>query len=267
MPNDTQGQIEAEGKQAVAMPTTDKPTEAPIAPQGSLPEDATERTKAEFAKLLERNRAMAEELDRLKKPAVPLPTSVLDEFQRDMGTVEGLPPAQVTAPQPSTTDQDEYVDVNALNRALEENARIAKEAAERARKAEERIAKYEQSSEEQRTHKEHPYLDPYNPNFDKKFYELVRLKVREQRQLGQQDYLGAANYVKANYYDPATVTSQKAAQEQVQQQAQQEQRAEASNEAATPRSSYEGATHEELVKGTYNGDTDAIYKRLQASGH
>ena len=269
MPTDTTGQDNnAEGQQQVAMPTTNQPAEAVVTQQeqsGQLPEDASERTKAEFEKLKEHNKQLAEKLKQLETPVQPQ-QSVLDSLIPQQN-VEHLSQTQIESEAQKFVDKDGYVDVDALNRSLADLNRQAKEATERARRAEERIAKFEQTEEVTIAHSKHPYLDPYNPNFDQKFYNLVRNEVIGQMINGEQNLLKAADKVKKELYDPEPIRAQAQAQEKEKQQDAVEKRSQAGFSTSSQKAGVDPNEQADLVTKTRKGDINALYKRLQANGY
>lgn len=263
------------------MPSQDKPADAIVpeqSPEGQLPEDVSERTKAEFAKLLEANKQLKQELE-ASKPRSP---SVLDSLRPQIGvTPQTVAPVEAKAPVSkennvdeivkSLVDEEGYVDGNKLTAALTHaNARAekaeeeAKRAAQLAQEARDRQTRFEETEQEKKTHQDFPELDPNNKEkFDPRYYNLVRLEMIDQYMKGQNDFYAAAKKIQTLYRpDQTPVTEVQPTQEkQLDNIAKKEQ-------INTPEPSRPGTTKtpEELVVGTMKGDRDSIYERLKAIG-
>ena len=247
---DTQGNIAAEEIQPAPIPSETKPAETVVTP---LPDEASERTRVEFEKLTKHNAELKEQLDAYKGK-----TSVLDDLK---------PPAPVietkVEPKSRFVDENGYVDVAKVEESLSK-------ADERAAKAEakaEEVARKIQDSEEKAmvkaAHAEFPQLDPHNENFDPKFYELVRNDLIGQMMQGTQDIVQAAQRV-SKLYTPVDVEAAKT--EAVTEYKGKVKRSQAT-ESVTGRGKGEPSDQEELARKTREGDPNALFKRLQASGN
>lgn len=287
--DDTQkAEIEDEGQQPVELPPTEETAEVSAPPEdearsadpeGELPEDAKERTRQEFEKLKAKNRELSEKLSQFEGPK-PQRRSALDTFapqqlvrkqeQKDQSAFEF---------QPIVPDENGYIDVNVLNQTnqvmlnrlkhLEEQAELARQKAE---EAENKVATYEHTSKTSKVYQAHPYLDPTNDSFDEKFSDLVRKELLDQMvNQGREDYLEAANKVKAEYYDPSQKPTPQAAPEPVREQTDTKQanaQKRTQINAMQPKSSQGTPTdHDSLVQRSRLGDKAAIYERLKRSGY
>lgn len=275
MPNDTeQAQEQTEETTVEAMPTSNQPAEQeaaesqPLQVEDGLPDGVSERTKAEFEKLKEHNKKLAEENALLKGPQRPKETSVLDGILPIPQTQNYLQPGQAEQIAQSYVDSDGYVDVDAVQKAIATANKAAKDANDRAQRVEERVARYEQNDEVKKAHSMFPALDPYNENFDQKFYDLVRNELLGQMVKGEQDLVKAAKKVKTDLYDPDSIKAQIKATEEAQQKQKVTQKVQATANPGQTKSNLSSSGEQaELVSGTIKGDRDALYKRLQASGY
>lgn len=234
MPDDTQeGQkddnVQAEGKQAEGVPTSEKPAENVDEKTALENSKNPERTKEYIEKLKEENR-------QLKEQANPTPKkSVLDIFPDDSqtqqsgqnqqpgsqapagDTYQNLSQSQVNDIYQGLIDKDGYIDPKALEQRL--NAansaeKQAKEALNRARQAEQRIEKYEQTRQAEQLHETYPELDPYSDSFNQEAYDLVKNEVLNQwASTGKQNAVEAAKKMEKYFRDD------KKAQKQIVQQA------------------------------------------------
>lgn len=276
--SDSQGQKkEAEGT-AEVMPAETKPTvtsqtqpEALANVEGDLPENASDRTRQEFEKLKAKNKELAEQL-RLKEQQ-NRPASVMDELY-----VPPVREVQDTSPnypvltentieevKQSLVDRDGYLDAQALERQLSGYANSqrqalesAKRAEERARAAEERIARFEQTQVTQELHKAFPQADPYSDKFDVNFYNHLKKEIIFQMTQGKTNPLEAAQQV-TTYYKPTAPDTTKADETIVQRQ-------QASTQTGGKRGTPAKYSEEDLVKGTRQGDLNALGERLRRSG-
>lgn len=283
-----------EGKQPVAVPTTEKPVEVSAPPKDEartatpegqkptqeLPEEASERTRKEFEKLKEHNRLMAEELKALKNPPAQR-RSALDIFQPTQASPQQQPP--VFAPpfatrppvqeeplKPIEPDENGYIDINALNQTVQrvndltrQAQEEARRAREEARRAEERVSKFEHTDKTLKTYEKFPYLDPNRPEFDEKFSDLVRKELLDQMvNQGRENYIEAAERVKRDYYDPSSKPEPKVDPKVEENVAKRDQI------NAMPRASKGESEPEQefLVQETRRGNRSAIYQRLKKSG-
>ena len=258
---DTQGNNTAEEIQPSAIPTENKPAEPEVS---QLPDEASERTKVEFEKLKQHNADLKAELDVYKTKK-----SVLDDLRPSTETV--LPPTpsltqtKVEEIKSSLVDENGYVDVARLERALKDADERARKAEERALAVESRVQNSEEKIQVREVHKEFPNLDPHSESFDPKFYELVRLELIGQMMNGEQDMAKAAKKV-ASIYEPKEDVS-KAREEAVKEYKGKVEKRSQATESNGGRGTSEPSEREELRKRTMEGDRNALFKRLQASGN
>lgn len=273
-----QGQDEGQGTAPVEMPATDQPAEVSAPPatearpaevEGTLPEGVSERTRLEFEKLKAHNKEMAEKLKSLEQPKAPK-RSALDMFAPQGQPVQVPQPMPVQAAveeiKPVVPDENGYVDINSLNQTIaqvNERSRKVEEAAktaqQKALEAVDRVSKYEHTDKTLKTYAAHPYLDPNGDKFDEKFSDLVTKELLFQMYSGgQQDYLAAANAVKAKYYDPTAnvVKPDSENKENV------TKRDQISPPTGTKQ---QEVNQDQLVAKSRAGDRNAIYQRLQNS--
>ncbi len=277
---DTQKAVEvAEGQQPVELPAQEKPAEVsappteearPAEPEGELPEGVSEKARREFEKLKESNRRMAEKLNAYEKPKTER-RSALDTFAPQPMYGVPQPQAEVSEDIPEIApDENGYIDVSVINQTnkalaarlkrLEEEAKAARKKAE---DAEVRVAKYEHTEKSAKVYAQFPHLDPTSDQFDEKFSDLVRKELLDQMvNQGKEDYLGAAQRVKTEYYDPTskpTPPVDTAKQENLQKREQ----------ISAPSSSRGQRTQmddETLIQATRMGNTAALNERLKRSG-
>lgn len=258
---DTQGNNTAEEIQPSAIPTENKPADTEVS---QLPDEASERTKVEFEKLKQHNADLKAELDVYKTKK-----SVLDDLRPSTETV--LPPTpsltqtKVEEIKSSLVDENGYVDVARLERALKDADERARKAEERALAVESRVQNSEEKIQVREVHKEFPNLDPHSESFDPKFYELVRLELIGQMMNGEQDMAKAAKKV-ASIYEPKEDVS-KAREEAVKEYKGKVEKRSQATESNGGRGTSEPSEREELRKRTMEGDRNALFKRLQASGN
>jgi len=276
---------EDEGKQPVALPTTEKPAEVSAPPkeeartaetEGKLPEEVKERTREEFDKLKAKNKELAEKLNAYEPK--PKKRSALDVFApQEVATVQPpmFNPRPVKPPEeikPVVPDENGYIDINVLNqtiaqmnernRRIEETTRIASNSA---KQAEDRISKYEHTDKTLKTYEKHPYLDPNNVDtFDEKFSELTKLEIiRQMTEEGTSDYLKAANKVKDSFYDPTKKPQVPVDEKQVANVAKRDQ----INAISGVSKGEKEPEQEYLVSESRRGSRDAVYQRLKKSGY
>ena len=202
MPDNENGQIVVE-ETTQPMPSENKPEV-----ENSLPDEATERTKEQFAKLTEKNKELASKLEILEKvnqPETPK-ISALDRLR---------PPSQPKAaeipekeePEEALIDENGYIDEARLKKSLDSSKQRAKDAEEKAKlaqqKAEEasrRIEEYEVTTEKKRVHSDFPEIDPYSPKFNPKLYDQVSKDMLWNLvNVGQEDFYGTTAKVVGEY--------------------------------------------------------------------
>jgi len=256
---DTQGNNTVEEKQPAAIPTENKPADT-VEPK--LPDGVSERTAAEFDKLKEHNAQLKAENEAYKSK-----TSVLDDFKPSSEV-------QVETPNLSTTqveeikskfiDENGFVDVAKVEEALGKAEERAKRAEEKADDIAQRIQNSEEQVEVKAVHAEFPNVDPHSATFDPNFYRLVKLELVDQMMNGTKDFKSACEAV-SKMYKPADVSQAKSEAEKEHKQ-KVTARDQASEEVSS-RGKGEPSDLDELKRKTQEGDQDALYKRLQASGN
>jgi hypothetical protein len=118
MSNTNNGQEQIEEQTIEAVPTSEQPAEE-VQSQDELPDQVSERTRAEFEKLKQHNQQLAEKVAALEG-AKPQSTSVLDEFLSST-PAEPTASAQVAAhpqQQDQFVDNEGFVDPALLNAKL-----------------------------------------------------------------------------------------------------------------------------------------------------
>jgi hypothetical protein len=262
MSDDTQGTTTAEETTAPAIPTENKPAE-PSEP--TLPDGVAERTKEEFEKLKKHNLELKNKLSQFEQPK----TSVLDDIRPaadvPMPPTPSLKPAQVQEIKESLVDENGYVDVARLESKLKAAESEASEAKQRAAQAEARMQRFEESAQVRAAHAEFPQLNPNSPTFDPKFYDLVKNELIGQMMRGEQDMMRAAKKASELYTPKADVT--KAKEEAVEEFKTKVAKRDMASESGTGRGAKTPIDREELIRKTRQGDSNALYKRLQASGN
>ena len=178
-------QVEEKPQEEVSAP--DKPTEE------GLPEDVSERTRTEFEKLKAHNKELSEKLKSLE----PKPQSVFDSLRPQMPSQAfgNLTPQQVGDISQKYTDQEGYLDENALSQALREANERAQRAEVAAQQTRDAFRQFEEKEQVRKTHSKFPQLDRDSDQFDPRFYELTRNEMVGQMMRGEQDYLKAAEKV------------------------------------------------------------------------
>ena len=256
---DTQGKETVEEKLPPAIPTETKPAETD---EPKLPDEATERTKVEFEKLTKHNAELKAQLDAYKGK-----TSVLDDLRPSSEIAVETPsltPEKVEEIKSKFIDENGYVDVGKVEEALNRAEARAKNAEDKANSIERRIRDSEESANVKVAHTEFPTLDPHNEKFDQKFYELVKLNLIGQMMNGQQDIVKAAREV-SKLYTPVDVS--KAETKAVDEYKAKVSKRDQASEEVSSRGKGEPSDLDELKRKTQEGDQDALFKRLQASGN
>ena len=192
----------------VDMPATDKPAEE------GLPEDVSERTKSEFEKLKAHNKELSEKLKSLE----PRPQSVFDSLRPQVPQNFGnLTTQQVGDISLKFTDDQGYLDENALSKALKDANDRASRAEAAARESRDAIRLFEEREQMRVTHSKFPQLDVNSDKFDPRFHEITRNEMVGQMMRGEQDYLKAAEKAALIMTSPSEVKKpdQKANLEQI----------------------------------------------------
>lgn len=260
-----------------SMSNSNQPADVEVqthAPEGELPEEVKERTKAEFEKLKEANRLLKQELEASR----PKPQSVLESLRPQGGQVDkkeiatliedntDLKGSEVDDVIKQLVDEDNYLDTDKLKKVLADNSRKMSMAEQRAAKAEEvakmaseKVTKFEETEQMKRVYQEFPTLNPESENFDERFFQLVRNEmIGQMMENGQQDLTAATKKV-MDIYRPGEAEAKK-----LEAATTQREQASAGVSAAQGKADL---NHEDLVNRTKKGDREAIYARLQAAGY
>jgi hypothetical protein len=188
------------------------PSEIKPESEDSLPEDATDRTKEQFAKLTEKNKELASKLELLEKVNAKPEEPKLSALERLRGPASHpvvTPTAPVAEPEPDEplADENGYLDEARLKKGLDLSKRKAQEAEERAKKAQEtadaamrKIEEYEVGGEKKRVHSAFPEIDPYSEKFNPKLYDQVSKDMLWNLvNVGKEDFYATAEKVVSEY--------------------------------------------------------------------
>jgi len=201
--------------------------------QFELPEGSNPRTKKAFDRLLANNRKLKERLKgapgQQPQPDVPEGSSVFDSIYGRSGQADqGVPPAQMPQGYEHVTNAANYqglnqqqvntitqqfmrqdqqtgevtVDAEGLVGALlQENQRAVAQAQAQTRQT---IARYEEKEQVREAHGSHPYLNPTDKSFDRRFYDLVRVHMYDSLVNNDgRSFKQVADHVAKNVYNPA----------------------------------------------------------------
>ena len=270
MPDETNRQDTVKDTPA-ELPADNKPAdvkEQTEVKEGSLPEDAKERTKAEFEKLTKVNRELKAELEAKAQPK----KSVLDSLRPEVAKPVVAPPApnqgkSVDETVDSLVDAEGYVDTARLKQTLQESDQRTAQAVAKANKAlaeaqqaSRKVSHFAETEEMKEVHKAYPTLNPESKTFDPVFFDLVRDRVIRQMTEGKQDvYLAAQEISEVRKSD----TEKAKEAEEVKATTTAKEQINASGSSAPARET----SHEELVKGTMQGDRKSLYERMKKSGN
>lgn len=258
MPDDVQnGQELVEQKPPEAVSTSNETQEE----SDDLPEDVSERTRNEFAKLKEHNKQLSERLKAVEDEKNKPTGSVFDSFQLpeiELPKVPNLSNQQVNDVYANLVDKDGYIDQIALTKALREANENAKQAREEAKRAREELDKRTESQQIKAAHKEFPWLDPKNiKKFDKKFYNAVRNEMVSQMIKGEKDLVEAARKVAEWYPLPKEEEELAKKEEQVK----------VANVTGTTSSRKAPSNNaSDLQRRMWRGDRSALLERLSNAG-
>ena len=156
--------------------------------------------------------------------------------------------------------------MNKLNKALADAQKRAEAAERKAQAAATSFETYTQTEQVSRAHAKHPYLDPNNPQFDRKFYDLTKNELIGQMMNGQKDVMLAADKV-AQMYKPQPVQkeeqSQKVKQENNNSKSQMNAGRTGSGQIV---GTYQSMSNDDLIARQRKGDRNALAERLKRSG-
>lgn len=260
------------------LPGENKPTEVTQAtgeqPVEGIPETASDRTKQEFEKLKQHNAELKAKLQALEGQGYTH-SSVLDSLKPKAPNDVQLRPAdyqylntqEVQETVQSLADENGYVDTALLEKQLRESNERAKRAEQSALAATQAVQQWNENEQVRRTHSAFPQLDPSNPNFDERFFKLVRNEMTGQMMEGKQDFYSAAENMYNSFYKPFVQEPQKAHVEAQQQQVQQNntQIAKEQINAGQPQST--ASSRDDLLARANKGDTTALGELLTQSGY
>lgn len=241
-------ETQVEEKPQEEVTASDKPTEE------GLPEDVSERTRTEFDKLKAHNKELSEKLKSLE----PKPQSVFDSLRPQMQAQPqafgNLTPQQVGDISQKYTDQEGYLDENALSKALRDANELARRAVEDAQQTRDAFRQFEEKEQVRKTHTKFPQLDSNSDSFDPRFYELTRNEMVGQMMRGEQDYLKAAEKVSLLFSGKPEVKQpdQKANLEQIN---------------ATAKSQKTQGADPGLIARVQRGDKGALAELLRQTGN
>lgn len=242
-----------EEQQTVELPTTENTAEES---DQTLPDGVSERTKEEFEKLKKHNAELKSQLDQIKGSNRPDKTSVLDEIHPQVEVASDTRDEKL-----NLVDENGYIDIDLLNKTLLESKRQTEEVRREAELAKQQIARFQETEKMKKIHNQFPQLDPYNvEKFDKRFYDFVKNELLGQMMEGKED-VEAAALKASDFFNPKKDEIKEEKKQAI-----------ASREQVnTPKGASTGSSspvdHDDLVRGTYKGDANAIFKRLQASGN
>lgn len=172
-----------------------------------LPEDASDRTKEQFEKLLEHNKQLKEELEAAKASSQKEIPSVIDSLNPkatveipDASQFSNLNQDQVNQVASDLTykgkDGFDYVDTALLNKRLQEANQRAEQAQREAQAASSQFQRYQESLQLRDAYQKYPQLDPNNKEaFDPHFYDSVKGELMLQAMQGKKDLVEAARVV------------------------------------------------------------------------
>lgn len=250
------GQENAEGQPAEAMPTSDKPAGQV---EGSIISE-NERTKQEFEKLKAHNKELSEKLAHYEQHQ-PQYASVLDELRPSMN-MEGSVPSQAQEV-PNFVDENDYVDMALLQKTLAQQQEEIRKAQEEARLAREKAEKFELNEQVKKAHELFPQLDPHSSSFDERFYKLVKNEIIGQKMQGYENLVEAASRVN----ELINPTPAQPVIEPTGKQAEAISKREQANTATGIRHEIPQDVHENLDRGVQKGDSLAIGVLLQQNGY
>lgn len=146
-----------------------------------------------------------------QKQRQPQSQSVFDEYRAPQPAIDaagyaGLNQQQVDSIASHYIDAEGNVDVDGLNRTLQEANQRAIQAQQYAQQAVERVTRYEESRQLQEAYQTYPQLDPQDKKFDPTFYEMVSQKLMVENYAKNKSLTvkQAADYIGKFYRQPET---------------------------------------------------------------
>lgn len=267
MPEELNGQKPVEGQQPASMPNANQ---TPENNEGELPEDTSERTRQQFEKLKQSNQELLDKVRQLEEVNKrPQANSALD-------ALKPTPPANPQVPGVSQdkvddiidklTDENGYIDDEALKRALKEAKEEARKAREEAKQTQATIEQIQENEEVQKAHAKYPQLDPKSDKFDANFFELVKNELVGQMMRGEKNLLAAADKI-ALIVPPKKEETPAPNPEPPAPNKQEEQLRQISGTAPNRSAfNYEQADLATLRQKSIAGDNNAIIERLRRAG-
>lgn len=245
-----------------------------------LPEDASDRTKQQFEKLVESNKKLKEELEAAKAKQQSEIPSVMDslrpkepvqqskEVKVDANKFNNLNQDQVNQLQSDLTykgeDGYEYVNTALLNKRLEEANKQAEQARQEAKMASAQFQRFEEQTQLSEAYQKFPQLNPNNKDqFDPNFYDFVKAELMTQAMRGEKNLVKAAQDVdkRIGHYKKTGEAMEK--QEDVQSKKEQ---INATGTVST-NSRYAKQGDDYLREATMRGKPGALAERLRRSGY
>lgn len=268
MTEDTQLAQEELKDTAEAMPTSDQPAEEVEQTDSedlSLPDGVQERTREQFEKL---KKQLADEKAKNASKA-PQHESVMEDLFPSFTPPKAndfshLNQAQVNQVAQEFVSESGEVDIALLNRTLREANERAARAEQAALEARDQARRFEETQVVKQAHVQYPQMDPNSPQFDRKFYELVKNDLIGQMMKGKQDLMEAAQRASELYSPQVDVTKQR------EQAVSEYKQAVTKKEQAGASRGAKGGTPtdlQDLQRRTLQGDKEALYARLKASGY
>ena len=245
MADDTQAEVVTEEPTTEPVPSSEPAEAVDATVEADLPEDASERTREQFNKLKEANKALKE---KLAKQAEVEP---IFESMRPK-TSGGLTQSQIDQVTDTDADGNKYLNEDKLNTLLTDATQ----------KAERASAQVNQFIEEQQSREAFtaiPQLNPKGDNFDPELHRATRAYILDSM-MNPQDYHGK----QLSYREAGEIAAKatKAELAKVEQEANAQQTAkEQSSLGATGRSDRRetvNSSEEELRNRVRNGDEDAL---------
>jgi len=231
--------------------------------QPTLPDNASDRTKEQFEKILAENKRLKEE--RRKEAG----TSVFDSLRTpqapvvDMSQFGNLNPQQTQQLTQQFVDAQGNVDIDGLNKALTSANDRAMVAETEARMARQSVQAIDERQQVREAHRDFPELDPQAESFDPNFYDLVTVKLAKS---GMKMTLAEAAQAVKQTYTPSSFNPDRIRDDAVNQYKQslaKRDQGPLSSGAGEPRSSEPVS---ELREKTRRGDPFALDERLRKLG-
>lgn len=271
MDNETQasqeevGQTEPVAEQEVESPMPSDEIAEPEE-EGQLPEEVSDRTRKEFEKLKGSNKELAEKLKKYESETAL--NNVFDDLFAPKATRPQVDTSHLSEKQVENIavryiDDEGNVNVELLNRTLVEANERAKRAEMEAMRTRESVQKDREQRELQEAYKEHPWLDPKHPSFDRTAFELVRDRIVRNMIEGNKPPLVDVARQVAEVYKPIDVSTarEQAVNDFKETQAKKAQATSVQQGKGQPRQS---TSLSDLRERTVRGDTNAIDERLAA---